>query len=335
MKKILKFLFYSFIFLVVSFLLLGGLVCNTVWDGARQAISESLRKQTSSKWYEKSLGFDSPWTYEEAQSEPVKLFYPSGAVKIDCQSADTNFFLNCKGYTESGEPAHGLIKAYYPSGTLESEFNYEQGTPQGPFKVYGESGTLSMEGVFKNGNLEGTAKEYYPSGKLEQETIVQGKSTDGGLILEVRNYWDYGPLNEVVHLKNGRIEGPFSEYYPSGKVRFEANYKNGTVEGEFKGYYESGELKMDGNASAAGDGSVVEYYPSGKLKIEYEVKARKPEGDFKEYYESGQLKVHGIFKDGKTEGLVTEYDETGGIVEQSLYENGRFIREGTNLSPNP
>lgn len=67
-------------------------------------------------------------------------------------------------------------KAYYESGALKAEFNYENGKKHGLTKVYYESGALEAEANFENGKRHGLSKYYSEDEKLiMRKNYIDGK----------------------------------------------------------------------------------------------------------------------------------------------------------------
>jgi hypothetical protein len=56
-----------------------------------------------------------------------------------------------------------------------------------------------------------------------------------------------GTLFTKEYYKNGKMDGPAFQYYPSGKVEVEAHLTNGKLNGLMKRYYEDGNLEAQAN----------------------------------------------------------------------------------------
>jgi antitoxin component YwqK of YwqJK toxin-antitoxin module len=51
----------------------------------------------------------------------------------------------------------------------------------------------------------------------------------------------------------------------------------------------------------------------------------KPEGIWRSYYPSGKIKKEEIFKEGQLNGYAKEYDESGNIINSSLFRDGLMV----------
>ena len=56
-------------------------------------------------------------------------------------------------------------------------------------------------------------------------------------------YWDNGNLWSKVNYVNGKLHGPWEEYYTNSKVSIKGNYLNGELHGPSERYYQNGKLK--------------------------------------------------------------------------------------------
>jgi antitoxin component YwqK of YwqJK toxin-antitoxin module len=87
-------------------------------------------------------------------------------------------------------------------------------------------------------------------------------------------------------------QGIEKKYFDNGSVEFKAKFVNGRPEGAYKVFFPTGKIKEEGqykNGQLQGWGTV--YYPKGSIFISFE-------------HDNGQLIE------------LTQYDESGGIVEQ-------------------
>ena len=66
-----------------------------------------------------------------------------------------------------------------------------------------------------------------------------------------------------------------------------------------------------------------EYWDNGKLKGEIYIKNGKPDGMFTQWYESGKKKSKSHWKNGELEGLATDWFESGNKESESYRKNGK------------
>ena len=93
-----------------------------------------------------------------------------------------------------------------------------------------------------------------------------------------------------------------TEYWPSGKVKWERNYTDGKLEGLSKGYDEAGNLREEEN------------YTNGKKN-----------GIYRSYYSDGRLRVEGNYKDGLKDGAETTHLRWENKKTVTTYQNGKAI----------
>ena len=89
--------------------------------------------------------------------------------------------------------------------------------------------------------------------------------------------------------KNGKLDGPQTLYYPSGKVAEEKFYVNGMQEGIYKMYVESGKLVEESNyKNNLFDGPAAFYDASGTLVSKGNFVKDEKKGMW-EFYKDGKL----------------------------------------------
>lgn len=113
-----------------------------------------------------------------------------------------------------------VIKIYYPSGSLESDYKLKDGKRDGEFASYYESDLgkepqVKSEVTFENGKQEGKQRNYWPTGKLQL----------------------------VLPFKGGRIHGTSTYTARDGRKSY-SRYKNGWRDGKQK---TSGQCFSEGN----------------------------------------------------------------------------------------
>jgi|GEM_PF-851077 len=98
---------------------------------------------------------------------------------------------------------------------------------------------------------------------------------------------------------NGKSNGLWLEWYPSGVLRYRAYWKD-----------------------SLGNGKWEYFYPNGQLRSESFYINDITQGIFKNYYENGQLKTDATYIDGKKNGIEFTYDVNGILLSRKRYENG-------------
>lgn len=207
---------------------------------------------------------------------------------------------------------------FYDSGGLKSEVTYRDDQRHGYYKEYAENGDLLK--VLK-----------YDRDVLQEEAAEVAKP-------EIRNeYYPNGQVKVSAMFRNGVAEGIRREYTPDGQVEHAWLYRNGVLigegiekddgnrEGHWKDYYADGSLKAEGNyEKGRKTGEWKYYFPGGKLEQIGRYGAHgKPEGTWKWYFDSGLLAREESYRNGLPDGVTTEYDEQGHVIEEGEYIDGK------------
>ncbi|MFA5806153.1 MAG: TonB family protein [Melioribacteraceae bacterium] len=94
---------------------------------------------------------------------------------------------------------NGIVKSYYPDGSIQSEISYVNDILDGNAVWYYPNGQLKSEKNFSKGILDGWVKEYYESGLLKEEYFVKISMKDGALKI----YNENGTLKLIADYANG------------------------------------------------------------------------------------------------------------------------------------
>jgi len=122
--------------------------------------------------------------------------------------------------------------------------------------------------------------------------------------------------------------GIVQDYHQSGKPRLEARYDAGRLVSS-KVWYENGQLAEEVNVSQDA-WSIRRYSENGILEEETLARfqgGRKVSEQAKVWYENGQLKTEAGFSLGKLHGPLREYDPSGVLVRDELYEQGKLVKK--------
>lgn len=107
------------------------------------------------------------------------------------------FFILVTMYSISSAQ-NGIVKTYYPDGSVQSEISYVNDVLDGNAVWYYPNGQLKLEKNYDKGILNGWVKEYYESGLLKEEYFVKNGFKDGthkiyndnGALKKISNYTD-------------------------------------------------------------------------------------------------------------------------------------------------
>jgi len=122
--------------------------------------------------------------------------------------------------------------------------------------------------------------------------------------------------------------GLVQDFHQSGKTRLEARYEAGKLVSS-KVWYENGQLAEEVSASPD-NWAIRRYGENGRLEEETLARfkdGRKVSEQAKVWYENGQLRTEAGFLAGKLHGLLKEYDPSGVLVRDELYEQGKLVRK--------
>ncbi|HMN07038.1 MAG TPA: toxin-antitoxin system YwqK family antitoxin [Flavobacteriales bacterium] len=166
--------------------------------------------------------------------------------------------------------AEGPAEQFFPDGKPRYKAIYAKGEPEGTETYFFPNGNKEIEGRYVNGDRDGGWKYYNENGSVQYQVLyAQGamvkKKYENGTFTE---YWDDGQPKSEETYKNGKREGPFTEWYNNGKwvdgpiklgpqgaehlemqrelkgqtKKREGTYKNDVLEGSVKEYDEKGKL---------------------------------------------------------------------------------------------
>ena len=158
---------------------------------------------------------------------------------------------------------------------------------------YYPDGKVKIKATYKDDVPEGVWREYTPEGEVESSYIYKNGIVIGkGIITE-----------------QGERNGPWKEYFDNGVLKGEGLYDHDTRTGPWAYYHKNGEIEQTGTYDTLG--------------LIY--------GEWKWYYSSGILQRRENFKDGKADGLMTEFDVLGKLITEGNFyrgeEDGEWLYE--------
>lgn len=122
--------------------------------------------------------------------------------------------------------------------------------------------------------------------------------------------------------------GQVQDLHQSGKPRLEAVYSGGRLVSS-KVWYENGQIAEE--VSVASDTWTIRRYgESGRLEEETVAVfqgGRKVSENTKLWGETGHVRTEAGFKGGKLHGPLKEYDDSGQLVRDELYEQGKLVKK--------
>lgn len=154
---------------------------------------------------------------------------------------------------------HGVWKKYYNNNRVRYVGRFDHGKEVGVFKFYAASNSDNPVIVkeFNDSNDVAQVSFYTPSGALESKGKMRGKEREGKWLF-------YHPDGKSVmseeNYVNGKLEGVYKTFYPSGEPTEITYYKNGLLDGNYKKYSIKGFLFQDFNYSKGKLNGMATYY---------------------------------------------------------------------------
>jgi antitoxin component YwqK of YwqJK toxin-antitoxin module len=282
-------------------------------------------------------------------------------INIDTLKVDSIGYFNTR---DTDEPYSGPVFSLYydantyPDGKKKAEGFIKYGHQDGKWTFWYENGQMKEEGSYnfkENGGKDGKWTLWYENGQMKEEGSYSWGDKDGAW-----TYWyrDGQKKRENTYEYEKEIESREWYYYENGQKKSEKTYKNGEIDGLWTDWYENGQKKRemiykngqpwDGKIeerSSLGAPFDVEYtektYKEGKeiwkkefgyygpdsLNAQKEFvrnyKNGKEDGLWTDWYENGQKKREGPFKNGGPNGLTTMWYENGQLKGETNYKDGK------------
>ena len=236
--------------------------------------------------------------------ETVDLYFKNGlAYKVGTKKRYSgNYSLN-KGNGEKifrnykNGLEHGISKAYFANGKLESSALYKNGKKIGKWKYYGiiDGKTFLKEEYLYEDNLKnGPYRKFLKSDQL----------------LEEGSY------------KFGKKDGIWKTYHSNGVLKNEKEYEIGKLNGQEKIYYDDGKiLNITNWNEGLALGDTTYFYPSGQIKRKFKNNRGKPIGTEKTFYENGDLASLGYWDEKNCLKEYFEYDKSGKATKETKKDN--------------
>lgn len=176
-----------------------------------------------------------------------------------CLSSHLALAQNGINQVDSEGKRHGVWKKYYNNDRVRYVGRFEHGKEVGIFKFYSASNSDNPVIVkeFNDSNDMALVSFYTPSGALESKGKMRGKEREGKWLF-------YHPDGKSVmseeNYVNGKLEGVYKTFYPSGEPTEITYYKNGMLDGNYKKYSIKGFLFQDFNYSKGKLNGMATYY---------------------------------------------------------------------------
>jgi antitoxin component YwqK of YwqJK toxin-antitoxin module len=189
---------------------------------------------------------------------------------------------------------NGYFIGKYSNGKTAGKGFFENGKPEGLWKYYDNKGFLSYGGYYKSGIKDSTWLFYWELNRQFTKTVNTFKNgVPEGKQLE---YFITDTLGKVFYYKNGKLNGNYFEFYPSGKLKYKGNYKDNLKIGIWTYFNEQNKILT-------------------KDTIPWT-------GSFRGRDSLGTVIAEGSYKNGLQTGEWVYMDSDGHVIEKINYKDG-------------
>ncbi len=258
--------------------------------------------------------------------------YSSGKLNGISKSYNNNGHISKIFNFKDGEP-DGVLYIYhdevYPGKepTCSIEAPFKDGKNDGIMKRFDMLGNVTEYVTFADDQREGKGEIYYPNGDLRETfEYKEGELTGINFVLNPK-----GDTTSIYYLDPMPNAGEKIFFYNNGAIEGKYIIKDNLYSGPWSSYYPNGKIFRTGsyNDEEKRDGDYKEYDPEGKLLIEMTYVNGKIHGDMITYYKSGVTKSKFLWDHGKIVDF-ERYDPKGELIEKIKTENNRIEYVVTN-----
>lgn len=217
-------------------------------------------------------------------------------------------------YNDKGQ-RNGLQQLFYRSGKLSETAEYKNNELDGKVTGYNVNGKISYSYVCKAGKKDGYYISYYQNGAREKEGWYVDDQAQGVWIY----YDEQGNTVTRSGFLNDELNGPQTEYWPNGRLKFRNLYEHGDLVSIIQ-------FDTLGNQATAmelrsGNGKYNVRYPNGKSSAEGNYRNGLLDGVFTTFYFNHTPEAIQYFKGGLRDSIYSAYNYEGKLVNQGRYVN--------------
>lgn len=158
---------------------------------------------------------------------------------------------------------------------------------------------------------------------------------------EKHGYWieknDAGQKTDEGRYENGKKIGVWKGYYDDGKIKHEITFKDNRADGYAKFYYPTGVLNEEGIWKGnKWVGQYKYYHPNGNTSYDWSYNdSGKRTGTQKYFHDNGNIMIEGEWNEGKESGILKEYDESGRLIAEKNFADGKLDASSVKIYNNP
>ena len=187
------------------------------------------------------------WPLELFHLSTNKLFFKGSLSGPDLAGhypvGDFEFFyengqLSRTGSSTAGGSYHGTHRHYWEDGTIQGEYQYQNGQLHGEQKTYHKNGQLHRHEQRVNNENRGLSQSFHANGELASRATY-GENGMEGLF---ETFHDNGKPEQRVNKVAGENQGERLYWNKDGWLVYQQNYSNGKLHGEERYYQADGVL---------------------------------------------------------------------------------------------
>ncbi len=175
---------------------------------------------------------------------------------------------------------------------------------------------------FEAGKPIGKVRDFFRTGQKKQEVYLKSISPDvfDGPCL---SFHQNGKVKDKLTYQNGKINGLYQEFSPTGKLIRDGMLKDGAYVDKWN-FYDENEVRTNETIYIDSAHQVTTYFfPSGKVEGKGNWLNDQREGVWVYYYEDGTLKSKCDYKNGLRDGKWEWYNAQGVLEESGMYRNDK------------
>ncbi len=205
----------------------------------------------------------------------------------------------------------GTFTYYYKNGEVKSYMNYsDNGIVRA--EVYTDKGKLMAKGNYIQKQKDSTWVYLNDDGTTKSFENWSNGVKKGKEVI----FYSHADTAEVMYWENGKLNGPWRQYFANGKLKLKASMIDDEYDGETSFYHDNGKLNIKGKyVSGYRNGSWYHYNRDGSIQMQvlYRggeiVKEKRENGVFYEYFQPEVPESEITYKNGKKNGPFVIYHE--------------------------
>lgn len=194
---------------------------------------------------------------------------------------------------------------------------------------------LALAGLLLAGCGKDQVAEKYPNGKPKTIRTYGffGGATPGNLKREQTFFFNEHKESDS-HWKDGKLDGPYEDYWHNGQKKSQGRYREGKKTGEWDFFYNQFTLSSKGNyKDDQKDGPWNSFWENGALKSQGSFSAGQEVGTWKEWTAKGEMAaVNSCFASNDT-GRYVSYHANNTVKEEYACKQG--VPSGEYLKKDP